>query len=40
MNITYFLQSVKTRAYEFAILGAPMDDKDLTVKILDGLGDE
>ncbi|KAA8522565.1 hypothetical protein F0562_013074 [Nyssa sinensis] len=39
-TVTDFLQSVKCRADELAILGAPMDEDDLTDKILDGLGDD
>ena len=40
MNITDFLQSVKARADELAILGAPMDEEDLIEKILAELGDD
>lgn len=40
LNITDFLQSIKARANELAILGAPMNEEDLTKKILDGLGDD
>ncbi|KAL5816439.1 hypothetical protein ACOSQ3_024817 [Xanthoceras sorbifolium] len=40
MNITNFIHSIKARADELAILGAPMDQEDLTEKILDGLGDD
>ncbi|KAA8529492.1 hypothetical protein F0562_033709 [Nyssa sinensis] len=39
-SVTEFLQSVKCQADELAILGAPMDEDDLTDKILDGLGDD
>ena len=39
-TVTDFLQTVKARADELAILGAPMEEDDLTEKILDGLGDE
>ena len=39
-TITDFLQSVKARTDELAILGAPLEEDDLTEKILDGLGDE
>ena len=39
-TVTDFLQSVKARADKLAILGAPMEEDDLTEKILDGLGDE
>ncbi|KAJ9547961.1 hypothetical protein OSB04_020504 [Centaurea solstitialis] len=37
MTITEFLHSIKARADELAILGSPMDEEDLTEKILDGL---
>ncbi|KAG6776831.1 hypothetical protein POTOM_016621 [Populus tomentosa] len=40
LNITDFLQSVKARADELAILGAPIDEEDLTEKILDELDDD
>nr|CAN80108.1 hypothetical protein VITISV_035396 [Vitis vinifera] len=40
MTVTDFLHSVKARTDELAILGAPMEEEDLTEKILDGLGDE
>lgn len=40
MSITEFIHSIKAHADELAILGAPMDEEDLTDKILDGLGDE
>jgi len=39
-TITEFLHSIKAHVDELAILGAPVDSKDLTDKILDGLGDE
>ncbi|KAA8547225.1 hypothetical protein F0562_003911 [Nyssa sinensis] len=39
-SVTEFLQSVKCRVDELAILGAPMDEDDLIDKILDGLGDD
>ena len=39
-SITDFLHTVKARADELAILGAPIDEDDLTEKILDGFGDE
>ena len=39
-TITEFLHSIKARADELAILGAPVDSEDFTDKILDGLGDE
>lgn len=35
-----FLQAIKARADELALLGAPLDAEDLTEKILDGLSDE
>ena len=40
LNITDFLQSVKARADELAVLGAPVDNEDLTDKILEELGDD
>ena len=39
-TITNFLQSVKARTDDLAILGAPMEEDDLMEKILDGLRDE
>ncbi|KAK2655744.1 hypothetical protein Ddye_008796 [Dipteronia dyeriana] len=39
-NITDFLHSVKARADELALLGAPVDDEDLTDRILDELDDD
>ncbi|KAL5858235.1 hypothetical protein ACOSQ3_005698 [Xanthoceras sorbifolium] len=39
MNIIDFIHSIKARVDELAILEAPMDQEDLTDKILDGLGD-
>ena len=39
-SITAFLQSIKAKTDELALLGAPLDAEDLTEKILDGLGDE
>ncbi|KAL6321050.1 hypothetical protein AAG906_012034 [Vitis piasezkii] len=39
-SVIEFLQLVKCRADELAILGAPMNEDDLTDKILDGLGDD
>jgi hypothetical protein len=39
-SVTAFLQSIKAKADELALLGAPLDAEDLTDKILDGLGDE
>ena len=40
LSITDFLQSVKARADELAVLGAPVDNEDLTDKILEELGDD
>jgi hypothetical protein len=40
LNIIDFLQSVKARADELAILGAPIDEEDLTEKILDELEED
>ncbi|KAK0597079.1 hypothetical protein LWI29_021647 [Acer saccharum] len=39
-SITEFLHSVKSRADELALLGAPVTDEDLTDRILDDLDDE
>ncbi|WJZ86142.1 hypothetical protein VitviT2T_005631 [Vitis vinifera] len=39
-SVTSFLQSIKAKADELALLGAPLNAEDLTDKILDGLGDE
>ena len=39
-TVTDFLQTVKARADELAILGAPMEEDDLKEKIQDGLGYE
>ena len=39
-TVTEFLQSVKCRADELAILRAPMNEDDCADKILDGLGDD
>ena len=39
MIVTDFLHSIKAHADELAILGAPMEEENLTEKILDGLGD-
>ena len=39
-SVIEFLQLVKCRADELAILGAPMNEDDLTEKILDGLRDD
>jgi hypothetical protein len=40
MTTTEYLHYVKVRADEPALLGALMDDEDLTDKILDGLGND
>ena len=40
LGISEFMQIIKTRADDLALLGAPMDEEDITDKILDGLGDE
>ncbi|KAG6780109.1 hypothetical protein POTOM_016521 [Populus tomentosa] len=40
LSITDFLQSVKARADELAVLGASVDNEDLTDKILEELGDD
>jgi len=40
LSITDFLQSVKARADELAVLRAPVDNEDLTEKILEELGDD
>jgi hypothetical protein len=40
LNVTDFLQSVKARADELAILGALVDEEDLTEKILDELEED
>lgn len=39
-SVATFLQSIKAKADELALLGAPLDAEDLTKKILDGLGDD
>jgi hypothetical protein len=39
-SVTMFLQLIKAKADELALLGAPLDVEDLTDKILDELGDE
>ena len=39
-TVTEFLQLVKCQADELSILGASMNEDDLTDKILDGLGDD
>jgi hypothetical protein len=39
-SVTMFLQLIKAKADEHALLGAPLDVEDLIDKILDGLSDE
>ncbi|KAI4353978.1 hypothetical protein L6164_002891 [Bauhinia variegata] len=39
-SVIVFLQSIKAKADELALLEAPLDAEDLIDKILDGLGDE
>lgn len=40
LTITEFMQTVKTRADDLALLGAPIDEEEITDKILDGLSDD
>ncbi|KAA8525629.1 hypothetical protein F0562_007489 [Nyssa sinensis] len=40
LGITEFMQTIKTRADDLALLGALMDEEEITDKILDGLGDD
>ncbi|KAG6787941.1 hypothetical protein POTOM_003992 [Populus tomentosa] len=40
LGISEFLQTIKARANELAILGAPVDSEDVSEKILEGLGPE
>ena len=40
LNITEFMQTVKTRADDLALLGSPIDEEEITDKILDGLSDD
>ena len=40
LSITEFLYSVKIKADELAVLGAPLDNEDITEKILEELGDD
>jgi hypothetical protein len=41
MGVSEFLQTIKARADELAILGAAVDDhEDLSERILEGLGDD
>nr|CAN80558.1 hypothetical protein VITISV_023041 [Vitis vinifera] len=39
-SISEYMQAIKTRADEFAILGKPIDDEDLIDQDLEGLSDE
>ena len=39
-SVTTFLQSIKAKADELALLGAPIGAEDLIDKILYGFGDE
>ncbi|KAJ0980702.1 hypothetical protein J5N97_008957 [Dioscorea zingiberensis] len=40
LGVTEFMQAIKTQADDLALLGAPIDDEEITDKILDGLGDD
>uniref|UniRef100_A0A2N9EFN4 Retrotransposon Copia-like N-terminal domain-containing protein n=1 Tax=Fagus sylvatica TaxID=28930 RepID=A0A2N9EFN4_FAGSY len=40
LSVTEFMQTIKTRADDLALLGASLDEEEITDKILDGLGDE
>ncbi|KAL6327601.1 hypothetical protein AAG906_021892 [Vitis piasezkii] len=40
MGVSEFLQTIKARVDELAILGAVVDDEDLLEKILEGLGED
>jgi len=40
LSIIDFLQSIKAKANELTVLGVPIDNEDLTDKILNELGDE
>ena len=40
MGVSEFLQTIKARADELAILGTAVDDEDLLEKILEGLGED
>ena len=35
-----YMQNIKSRVDELATMNAPIDNEDLTIKILNGLGDE
>lgn len=38
--MTEYMQNIKSRVDELATMNAPIDNEDLTIKILNGLGDE
>ena len=38
-SVTDYMQAIKTKANELAILGKPLDHEDLIEKVLDGLDD-
>lgn len=40
LTITKFMQTIKTRADDLALLGAPIDEEEITDKILDSLSDD
>lgn len=40
MGISKYLQNIKARADELAILGAVVDNEDLSKRILEGLGED
>ena len=39
-TLTEYMQNIKSRANEFVIMNAPVNNEDLIVKILNGLRDE
>ncbi|RVW75651.1 Retrovirus-related Pol polyprotein from transposon RE1 [Vitis vinifera] len=39
-SISEYMQAIKTRADELALLGKPVDDEDLIDRVLEGLSDE
>nr|DAD43405.1 TPA_asm: hypothetical protein HUJ06_001635 [Nelumbo nucifera] len=39
-SINEYMQAIKTRSDELALLGKPLDDEDLIDRVLEGLGDE
>ena len=39
-SISEYIQAIKTRADELALLGKPVDDEDLIDRVLEGLSDE